>query len=200
MIRSVVAVVCCLLANVGFAQTIGPSNFPPSEVMVYGNGRADHAMPPWSITAPKPDGWTADCCGYAKNLHVNLVMYAGQWTGKPERVMILTTWPANAQLLDDVLKSDQEDYLKKNPAGKVVPFPIANKGGLTCRGQMYAGLEGKLDDFVVFCQPQDKSSGLQLSWSMQLAGDDPSRQQILAWFKQVVEGSSYAPYVPVQGQ
>lgn len=166
---------------------------------VHGDGEANKGMPPWSILAPKPDGWKIDCCDHAKALRTNLVMYQGEWTGKPDRVMVLVVWPSESNSLESSLQADREGYLKDNPAGKIEAFPVTNPNGMACQGVLYEGRKHNedLDDAVVFCEPDNKASGLQLSWAVTIAKNDPAREQVLTSFKHVVEGSAYAAYTTV---
>ena len=56
---------------------------------------------------------------YAKAIGVNLVMYKGEWTGEPERVMVLNVWNAKLSSLEAELQDDRHHYLERDPAGKV---------------------------------------------------------------------------------
>ena len=68
------------------------------------SGAAEGDVPAWTLRAPTPDGWTQDCCMYAKAIGVNLVMYKGEWTGEPERVMVLNVWNAKLSSLEAELQ------------------------------------------------------------------------------------------------
>jgi hypothetical protein len=65
---------------------------------------------------------------------------------------------------------------------------------MPCKGVLYAGSD-HVDDVVVFCDP-GKSAGIRYSWSMTIGHGDPQTQAVFNAFKQVVEKSSYAEYVP----
>jgi hypothetical protein len=172
------------------------------DVLVYGRGDPDKKMPPWSILAPKPGGWKVDCCNHAQALGVNLVMYQGKWTGKPEYVMVLLVWPSESRSLDSQLQADRQKYLQRHPAGKIEAFPVINSYGMACQGVLYESYQNdsNFDDAVVFCQPKNQASGLQLSWSITVNKNDSIHQQVLALFKRVVAGSTYMAYVPTSSQ
>ncbi|MBD8881456.1 hypothetical protein IHE49_13295 [Rhodanobacter sp. 7MK24] len=159
-------------------------------VLVYGGG--DGEIPGWAIFTDLPMGWTPDCCAHAKAIGVNLALYKGEWTGRPERVMLLNIWTARAPTLSADFQKDRQRYRTSYPAAKDVAFPVANTHKLACLGSLYQRDDHK-DDVVVFCEP-DKASRIRLSWSMLIAADDPERQQVLAAFKQVVEQSMYMKY------
>jgi hypothetical protein len=165
----------------------------PADNVVQAHGPADGKAPAWSITTIAPAGWTKDCCTYASAIGVNYVLYQGEWTGKPDRVMVLNVWPAKLDSLDDELQDDRKHYLQRDPSGKVNPFAVQNRH-TPCRGVLYAGTD-HVDDVVVFCDP-GKTAGIRYSWSMTVSETDPMRQSVLESFKQVVEHSSYAQYVP----
>ncbi len=152
------------------------------------SGKADGVAAGWSIDARKPAGWTQDCCQYARAIGVDLVLYQGEWTGEPNRVMVLNVWPAKLATLDAEWQDDQKHYLQRDPAAKVEPLPLPG-ARLGCRGFVYHGSD-HVDDAVAFCDP-GKASGIRFSWSMALAADDPTRQSLLAAFAQVIESSHY---------
>ncbi|WP_019465833.1 hypothetical protein [Dyella japonica] len=158
-------------------------------VMAY--GKADRDVPGWAITTDLPDGWTRDCCMYAKAIGVNLVLYQGEWTGDPERVMVLNVWPSKLSSLEAELQDDRHHYLGRDPAAKVGAIAIDNKS-MTCRGVHYEGADHK-DDLVVFCDP-GLATGVRLSWSMTLAHDDPRKAELIALFQRVVDQSKYLKY------
>lgn len=151
-------------------------------------GVADRDIPAWTLRAPTPDGWTQDCCMYAKAISVNLVMYKGEWTGDPERVMVLNVWNAKLSSLEAELQDDRHHYLERDPAGKVSMFAVDNKS-VTCRGVLLEGSDHK-DDAVVFCDP-GLASGIRFSWSLTLAHDDAQKADLLALFRHVAEQSQY---------
>ena len=82
------------------------------------SGKADGDVPAWTIDAAPPAGWTADCCTYARAIGVDAVLYQGEWTGKPNRVMVLNVWPAKLASLDDELQADAKRYHQLDPAGQ----------------------------------------------------------------------------------
>ena len=165
----------------------------PADNVVEAHGPADGSAPAWSITTTAPAGWTKDCCTYASAIGVNYVLYQGEWTGKPDRVMVLNVWPAKLSSLDDELQDDRKHYLQTDPAGKVAEFPISNPH-MPCKGVTYTGSD-HVDDVVIFCDP-GKDAGIRYSWSMTIGQGDPQMKTVIDAFKQVVEHSRYAKYVP----
>ena len=157
-------------------------------VMVYGG---EHGSG-WAITTELPEGWNKDCCTYAKAIGVNLVLYQGEWTGKPERVMVLNVWPVKLPTLASEIDEDRQHYLQSDAHGKAEAFIVANPRAITCQGVLYRGSD-HIDDAVVFCDP-GKQSGVRYSWSMTVGETDPNRQTLLAAFKRVVEQSLYMKY------
>jgi len=157
--------------------------------MVY--GKADRDVPAWAVLTDLPDGWINDCCMYAKAIGVNLVLYKGEWTGEPERVMVLNVWPSKLSSLEAEVQDDRHHYLDRDPSAKVDALAFDNKA-MTCRGVLYEGTDHK-DDAVAFCDP-GLATGIRLSWSMTLAHDDPQKVQLLAWFGRVVGQSKYLKY------
>ncbi|MGN6320503.1 MAG: hypothetical protein ACTHNE_02135, partial [Dyella sp.] len=139
-----------------------------------------------------PAGWNKDCCTYAKAIGVNLVLYQGEWTGKPERVMVLNVWPDRLPTLAAEVDEDRQHYLQSDAHGKADVFTVANPRAITCQGVLYRGSD-HVDDAVVFCDP-GKASGVRYSWSMTVGESDPNRQTLLATFKRVVEQSLYLKY------
>ena len=168
----------------------------PADTAVQAHGPADGHAPAWSITTAAPTAWTRDCCTYASAIGVNYVLYQGEWTGKPDRVMVLNVWPAKLDSLDTELLDDRKHYLQLDPSGKVAAFPLQNTH-VPCRGVLYSGTD-HVDDVVAFCDP-GKASGIRYSWSMTLPATDPMRHSLLDAFRQVVEHSSYTTYVPTTG-
>ncbi|MFC4765787.1 hypothetical protein [Dyella koreensis] len=157
------------------------------------NGKPDGAVPGWVIATRVPQGWTQDCCQYAKAIGVNLVLYRGEWTGEPDRVMVLNVWPSKLPTLAAEWQDDKKHYLQRDPAGKVAAFAVSHPT-MNCQGGLYQGTD-HIDDVVVFCDP-GKASGIRFSWSMTVAAGDASRGEVLERFKRVVEQSTYATYVP----
>jgi hypothetical protein len=64
---------------------------PPASLLAH--GARDGDAPAWAITVASPAGWTRDCCVYASAIGVDAVLYQGEWTGKPQRVMVLNVSP-----------------------------------------------------------------------------------------------------------
>jgi len=155
------------------------------------SGGADESVPGWSIVTVPPAGWTSDCCQYARAIGVNQVFYQGDWTGNPDRVMVLNVWPRKLPSLKAERQADQTQYLKKDPKATVSPFPLSGTA-MTCDGVLYQGTD-HVDDVVVFCDP-GKAAGIRLSWSMTVAANDPQRASVLALFRQVVQKSRYTKY------
>lgn len=155
------------------------------------SGGADESVPGWSIVTVPPAGWTSDCCQYARAIGVNLVFYQGDWTGNPDRVMVLNVWPRKLPSLKAERQADQMQYLKKDPKATVSPFPLGGTA-MTCDGALYQGTD-HVDDAVVFCDP-GKAAGIRLSWSVTVAARDPQRASVLALFRQVVQKSMYTKY------
>lgn len=171
----------CLLAFGTLAQSA-------AKTQATANGKADGAIPAWSISTASPDGWTADCCTYAEAIGVNFVIYKGAWTGKPERVMVLNVWPRKLPTLAADWKADRKHYLEHDPHAKVAILALPSTP-VPCHGLRYQGTD-HIDDLVVFCDP-GKPSDIRFSWSMTLAADDPQGKQLAALFRQVVAHSRY---------
>ncbi|WP_130619846.1 hypothetical protein [Dyella amyloliquefaciens] len=163
--------------------------FAADAAQVVINGKADRDVPAWTIRTVLPAGWTQDCCLYAQGIGVNEVLYKGEWTGEPDRVMVLNVWPSKLSSLEAEVQDDRHHYLARDPHGKAGVFELDNKA-LACRGLLYEGTDHK-DDVVVFCDP-GLASGIRLSWSMAFAHDEPGKDALLALFRQVVEQSRYA--------
>jgi hypothetical protein len=155
-------------------------------------GKADRDVPGWAIVTGAPQGWTVDCCTYASAIGVNAVIYQGEWTGKPERVMVLNVWPSKLPDLATELQDDRKHYLQTDPAGKVATITLHHPA-MACEATLYEGSD-HIDDVVVFCDP-GKPTGIRLSWSMTFAANDPSMQALLDEFMRVVVASRYMKYV-----
>jgi hypothetical protein len=151
-------------------------------------GQPDGAIPGWTVHAPAPAGWTADCCIYARAIGVNLVIYRGEWTGEPDRVMVLNVWPRKLASLDAELDADRKHYLQRDPAAKSARFALRHRG-MPCQAQVFEGSDG-IDDAVVFCDP-GQAAGTRLSWSMSFHDADPQRAALLGDFMRVVVGTTY---------
>jgi hypothetical protein len=164
-----------------------------ADTVVEAHGAHDASVPGWTIATVAPIGWTKDCCTYASAIGVNYVLYQGEWTGKPNRVMVLNVWPSKLPTLDAELQDDRKHYLQLDPAGKVASLPV-NNPHMPCRGVLYSGSD-HIDDAIVFCDP-GKTAGIRYSWSVAIGAMDPMRQQLLKLFKEVAEHSSYATFVP----
>lgn len=184
--RLMLALLLVVLAPLAYAKSADAQ-----AVMVY--GKADGKAPGWAIMTSMPLGWHNDCCTYAAAIGVNLVLYQGEWTGKPERVMVLNVWPSKFPTLEAEMQDDRQHYLQSDPHGKVDEFVVINPHTIACQGVLYHGSD-HVDDTVVFCDP-GKQSGIRYSWSMTLSANDPNRQALIDAFKQVVQHSSYMTYV-----
>lgn len=154
-------------------------------------GARDGAAPAWSIAATTPAGWTRDCCLYARAIGVDAVLYQGEWTGKPQRVMVLNVWPRKLPTLAAELQADHKRYLQLDPAGKVSGFAVRHRS-MICEATVYQGSD-HIDDVLVFCDP-GKASGIRLSWSMTVDDNDPRRRALLGDFMRVVVATRYAPH------
>lgn len=159
---------------------------------VLAHGVRDGNAPAWAIAVASPPGWTRDCCTYAKAIGVDAVLYQGEWTGKPERVMVLNVWPRKLATLADEVAADRKQYLQRDAAAKATEITVRNPH-MSCRGIVYEGSD-HIDDAVVFCDP-GQASGIRLSWSMSFADDDAARRPLLDAFMQVATDSRYQPYV-----
>ena len=168
-----------------FAQVSMAADTAPVVV----NGKADRDVPAWTIRTVLPTGWTQDCCLYAQGIGVNEVLYKGEWTGEPDRVMVLNVWPSKLSSLEAEVQDDRHHYLDRDPHGKAGVFVLDNKA-VACRGVLYEGTDHK-DDVVVFCDP-GLASGIRFSWSMAFAHDEQGKDELLALFRQVAEQSRYA--------
>lgn len=155
---------------------------------VVASGRADGAVPAWTVTAQAPAGWTADCCTYARAIGVDAVVYRGEWSGEPQRVMVLNVWPVKLATLDAELAADRTHYLQRDPAGRAATLSIAS-ASMYCAANVYEGSD-HLDDMVVFCDP-GKAAGVRLSWSMTLAANDTQRRALLDELLAVVRSTNY---------
>ena len=151
-------------------------------------GKPDRDVPGWTVHAPTPAGWTADCCTYARAIGVDLVIYRGEWTGEPYGVMVLNVWPRKLASLDAELDADREHYLQADPAAKFARFPVRHRA-MPCEALVFEGSD-KVDDAVVFCDP-GKATGIRLSWSMSFKDADPQRAALLDDFMRVVLGTGY---------
>lgn len=155
---------------------------------VAAHGARDGAIPAWTIATLAPDGWTADCCTYAAAIGVNFVLYQGEWTGKPQRVMVLNVWPAKLPSLQAEVQADRKRYRERDPAGKIDDLVLRHRG-MACSGTVYGGSD-QIDDVVVFCDP-GAASGIRLSWSLSFNADDGGKRALLDAFMRVVVASRY---------
>jgi hypothetical protein len=151
-------------------------------------GRPDRDVPGWTLHAPTPSGWTADCCTYARAIGVDMVVYRGEWTGEPDRVMALNVWPRKLASLTAELDADRKHYLQRDPAARVGRFPVRHRG-MPCEALVFEGSD-KVDDAVVFCDP-GRATGIRLSWSISFRDADPQRAAVLGDFMRVVVGTRY---------
>jgi hypothetical protein len=158
----------------------------PNEAIA--TGKRDGDIPGWTVAAPTPAGWTADCCTYARAIGVDEVIYRGEWTGEPYGVMVLNVWPRKLATLGAELDADRKHYLQRDPAAKVDRFTVRHRG-MPCEALVFQGSD-QVDDAVVFCDP-GKASGVRLSWSMSFKDADPQRAASLDAFMRVVVGTRY---------
>ena len=171
-----------LLGPIAMAATAAGDR--PVEV----HGARDGTIPAWTITTLAPAGWQDDCCTYAAFIGVNFVIYAGQWTGKPQRVMVLNVWPRKLPSLQAEVQADRKRYLQRDPAGKADDL-VLRQPTMACSGTVYRGSD-KVDDVVVFCDP-GRVSGIRLSWSLTFDDGDSGRRALLDKFMRVVVASRY---------
>ena len=157
---------------------------------VLARGARDGKAPAWAIAVDSPPGWTRDCCTYARAIGVNAVLYQGQWSGKPQRVMVLNVWPRQLPGVAAEVQADRKRYLDLDPAGKTGSFAVRHPG-MACEASVYQGSD-HVDDVLVFCDP-GRASGIRLSWSMAFDHGDPARRALLDAFMQVVMASRYRP-------
>lgn len=156
---------------------------------VLARGARDGNAPAWAISAATPPGWTRDCCTYARAIGVNAVLYRGEWSGKPQRVMVLNVWPRQLSTLADEVQADRKRYLQHDPAGKVSGFVVRHPA-MPCEASVYQGSD-RIDDVLVFCDP-GAASGVRLSWSMAFDDADPSRRALLDDFMRVAVATRWA--------
>ncbi|WP_426690264.1 hypothetical protein [Rhodanobacter ginsengiterrae] len=166
---------------VGLAQAAGTDD-------VLARGARDGKAPAWAVAVATPAGWTRDCCTYARAIGVNAVLYQGEWSGKPQRVMVLNVWPRQLPALADEVQADRKRYLQHDPAGKTTSFAVRHPA-MPCQASVYEGSD-HVDDVLVFCDP-GAASGVRLSWSMAFDDADPSRQALLDDFMRVVVASRW---------
>jgi hypothetical protein len=150
---------------------------------VLARGARDGNAPAWAISVATPAGWTRDCCTYARAIGVNAVLYQGEWSGKPQRVMVLNVWPRKLATLADEVQADRKRYLQHDPAGKTATFAVRHRA-MPCEASVYQGSD-HIDDVLVFCDP-GAASGVRLSWSMTIDANDAARRALLDDFMQVV--------------
>lgn len=191
MKRWLVFLACVLVSLAGHAGGVDKPQDQDKGRGIMAYGKADQDSPGWAVNTLLPDGWTGDCCLYAKAIGVNLVMYQGDWTGKPERVMVLNVWPSKLSSLEAELQQDRHEYFARDAAAKMVELTIDNKA-MSCRGVHYEGTDHE-DDLVVFCDP-GLATGIRFSWSVTVAHDDPRMTELTALFQNVVEQSRYLKY------
>jgi hypothetical protein len=155
---------------------------------VLAQGARDGNVPAWAIAVATPAGWTRDCCTYARAIGVDAVLYQGEWTGKPQRVMVLNVWPRKLPTLAAELEADRKHYLQRDPAAKARSFAIP-RAAMPCRATVYEGSD-RIDDVVAFCDP-GQASGIRLSWSMSFDDGDRVMRPLLDDFMRVVAASRY---------
>lgn len=157
---------------------------------VLARGARDGTAPAWAVTVATPKGWTRDCCTYARAIGVDAVLYQGEWSGKPQRVMVLNVTPRKLPTLTAEVQADRKRYLQHDPAGKVSGIAVRNQA-MPCQASVYRGSD-HVDDVVVFCDP-GQASGIRLSWSMAFDDADPTRRGLLDDFMRVVVTARWAP-------
>lgn len=159
------------------------------------HGVRDGDTPAWTIAAGTPIGWTRDCCTYARAIGVDAVLYQGEWSGNPQRVMVLNVSPRKLPTLAAEVQADRQRYLQHDPAGKVSGFAVRHRA-MPCEASVYQGSD-HVDDVVVFCDP-GQASGIRLSWSMAFDDADTARRALLDDFMQVVVATRWSadPAVP----
>ena len=166
--------------------TLAQAATPMDDVLA--RGARDGNAPAWAISVATPAGWTRDCCTYARAIGVNAVLYQGEWSGKPQRVMVLNVWTRLLPALADEVQADRRRYLQHDPAGKVSGFAVRHPA-MPCEASVYQGSD-HIDDVLVFCDP-GAASGVRLSWSMAFDDADPARQALLDDFMRVVVASRW---------
>lgn len=174
-----------VVALCGWA-TLAQAATPMDDVLA--RGARDGNAPAWAISVATPAGWTRDCCTYARAIGVNAVLYQGEWSGKPQRVMVLNVWPRELGTLADEVQADRKRYLQHDPAGKTSTFVVRHPA-MPCEASVYEGSD-HVDDVLVFCDP-GAASGVRLSWSMAFDDADPARQALLDDFMRVVVASRW---------
>ena len=181
-----------LLLGVLFAGAAVATTPEGHTVIAY--GRAGKHLPGWGLVSSLPAGWTADCCDHARWVGVPLVLYRGDWTGKPEGVIVLNVWLAGSKALHADVVEDRGKYLKRDAKATITPLKFGTPKGMACHGLMYRGSD-RVDDAVVFCDP-GKRTGIHYSWSNSVDQADPARAQLLHAFRQVVADTIYMRYTP----
>ena len=161
--------------------TLAPAGTPADNVLARGAGEG--VAPAWAIAVSTPAGWTRDCCTYARAIGVDAVFYQGEWSGNPQRVMVLNVSARKLPTLAAEVQVDRKRYLQHDPAGKVSSFAVRHQT-MPCEATVYQGSD-HVDDVVVFCDPGE-ASGIRLSWSMAFDNADSSRRALLDDFMQVV--------------
>lgn len=186
----------CVIAVVllGLACASAAMADPPAGHTVIAYGRAGKHLPGWSLASSLPKGWTSDCCDHARWVGVPLVLYRGDWTGKPEGVIVLNVWLADGKALRADVAEDRRKYLKRDAAATTAPLAFDTPRGMACRGLAYHGSD-RVDDAVVFCDP-GKHTGIHYSWSIGVSRANPERARLLADFRQVVADTVYTRYIP----
>lgn len=159
---------------------------------VLAHGVRDGKAPAWAVAVASPAGWTRDCCTYARAIGVDAVLYQGDWTGNPERVMVLNVWPRKLATLDAELAADRKSYLARDVKGKATAIRVSNRH-MPCQGVLYEGSD-HVDDVVVFCDP-GAATGVRLSWSMSFADHDTTKRALLDDFMRVAVNARYEPWV-----
>jgi len=185
-VEAVIRRVLLVLSLWGIAA-LAQAAMPADEALA--RGARDGDTPAWAINAATPPGWTRDCCTYARAIGVDAVLYQGEWSGIPQRVMVLNVSARKLPTLAAEVQADRERYLQHDPSGKVSGFAVRHLA-MPCEASVYRGSD-HVDDVVVFCDP-GRASGIRLSWSMAFDDADPSQRELLDDFMRVVMASRYA--------
>jgi hypothetical protein len=176
-----------LVLSLWTVAALAQAAMPADEALA--RGARDGDTPAWAINVATPPGWTRDCCTYARAIGVDAVLYQGEWSGIPQRVMVLNVSARKLPTLAAEVQADRERYLQHDPSGKVSGFAVRHLA-MPCEASVYRGSD-HVDDVVVFCDP-GRASGIRLSWSMAFDDADPSQRELLDDFMRVVMASRYA--------
>ncbi len=183
------AQISTLLLMLAACLAIAHATTATDEVLTH--GAADAKAPAWAVAVATPPGWTRDCCTYARAIGVDAVLYQGEWSGKPQRVMVLNVTARKLPTLAAEVQADRKRYRQRDSAGKIGGFMVRNPS-MPCEATVYRGSD-HIDDVVVFCDP-GKAAGIRLSWSIAMDAGDPTRRALLDDFMRIVVASRYKHY------